>query len=75
MRILIGAAAGILWMAFLVAIAKIYGGEISGEMPMLTTAIIVAGAMAGGEFSKEPVDFDMMEQSEDEERKMMEEDE
>lgn len=49
MRILIGIAAGILWMSFLIIIAKIYGGEISGEMPMLTTAIIIAGAMAGGD--------------------------
>ena len=49
MRILIGIAAGILWMSFLAVIAKTYGCEISGEMPMLTTAIIIAGAMAGGD--------------------------
>lgn len=30
--------------------------------------MMMLGAMAGGEFSKEPVDFDMMEQNEPEEK-------
>ena len=44
---------------------------------ILTTMMMLGAmvAMVDGEFSKEPVDIDMMEQSEDEERKMMEEDE
>ena len=41
----------------------------------ILTTMMMLGAMVDGEFSKEPVDIDMMEQSEDEERKMMEEDE
>lgn len=48
MRVLYGSMAGMLWV-FLLAIATAkYGAEISNDIQWLTTAIVVAGALAGG---------------------------
>lgn len=48
MRVLTGVACGILWISFLVFLAS-KGVEIANDQVFLTTAIVVAGGMAGGD--------------------------
>ncbi len=49
LRLLYGIVAGIAW-AYLARAIMIHGGlEISNDIQMLSTAIIIAGAMAGGD--------------------------
>ena len=49
MRILHGVFAGILWILFMAAVSAKGNDKIPAGMQWLTTAIIVAGAMAGGD--------------------------
>ena len=48
MRVLTGIACGILWLTFLVFLAN-KGIQIDDNTVLLTTAIIVAGGIAGGD--------------------------
>ncbi len=48
MRFLYGIVAGIAWAYLAYSIMVHYGLEISNDIQMLSTAIIIAGAMAGG---------------------------
>ena len=48
MRVLTGVACGILWITFLVFLAS-KGAKIADDQVLLTTAIVVAGGMAGGD--------------------------
>lgn len=49
MRILHGVCAGMLWILFMAAVSAKCNDKIPADMQWLTTAIIVAGAMAGGD--------------------------
>lgn len=48
MRVLSGIACGFLWFTFLVYLASIEV-QIDANTVLLTTAIIIAGGMAGGD--------------------------
>lgn len=48
MRVLTGVVCGILWISFLVFLAS-KGVEIADDQVLLTTAIVVAGGLAGGD--------------------------
>ena len=48
MRVLTGVACGILWVSFLVFLAS-KGVQITDDQVLLTTAIVVAGGLAGGD--------------------------
>lgn len=48
MRVLTGVVCGILWVSFLV-FWESKGVEITDDQVLLTTAIVVAGGMAGGD--------------------------
>lgn len=48
MRVLTGVVCGILWITFLVFLAS-KGYQTSDDQVLLTTAIVVAGGMAGGD--------------------------
>ena len=49
MRMLYGMLAGVLWVFLLAMATAQYGAEIPSDIQWLTTAIVVAGAMAGGD--------------------------
>lgn len=49
MRILYGIAAGIIWTSLFAVVMETYNLEISGDMQWLSIAIVIAGAMAGGD--------------------------
>lgn len=49
MRILYGIAAGIIWIYLLAIVMEACNLEISGDMQWLSIAIVIAGAMAGGD--------------------------
>ena len=49
MRILYGMLVGMLWVFLLAMATAQFGAEISNDIQWLTTAIVVAGAMAGGD--------------------------
>ena len=49
MRMLYGMLAGILWVFLLAMATAQFGAEISNDIQWLTTAIVVAGALAGGD--------------------------
>lgn len=48
MRVLTGICCGILWITFLVFLVS-KGNQIDNNMTLLTTAIVVAGGLAGGD--------------------------
>lgn len=48
MRVLTGIVCGILWITFLAFLVS-KGNQIDSNMTVLTTAIVVAGGMAGGD--------------------------
>lgn len=48
MRVLTGVVCGILWITFLVFLAS-KGVQIANDQVLLTTSIVVAGGMAGGD--------------------------
>lgn len=48
MRVLTGVACGILWVSFLAFLAS-KGVQITDDQVLLTTAIVVAGGLAGGD--------------------------
>ena len=48
MRVLTGIVCGFLWFTFLVFLANV-GIQIDDNTVLLTTAIIIAGGMAGGD--------------------------
>lgn len=48
MRVLTGVVCGILWITFL-AFLVTKGVQISNDQVLLTTSIVVAGGMAGGD--------------------------
>lgn len=48
MRVLTGIACGILWVSFLAFLAS-KGVQISNDQVLLTTSIVLAGGMAGGD--------------------------
>lgn len=48
MRILTGICCGILWTTFLMFLVS-KGNQIDNNMTLLTTAIVVAGGLAGGD--------------------------
>lgn len=48
MRILTGVVCGIFWLIFLVFLVS-KGNQIDNNMTLLTTAIVVAGGLAGGD--------------------------
>ena len=49
MRLFYGIIAGIMWVFLMVTVATKYGAEIPPDIQWLTTAIVAAGAMAGGD--------------------------
>lgn len=49
MRILTGIISGMIWMTFLAVMATKLGIQIDDNTALLTTAIIIAGGMAGGD--------------------------
>lgn len=49
MRMLYGMLAGVLWVFLMATAVAKYGAEIPDNIQWLTTAIVVAGAMAGGD--------------------------
>ena len=49
MRMLYGMLAGVLWVFLMATVATKYGAEIPPDIQWLTTAIVAAGAMAGGD--------------------------
>ena len=46
-KLLDGAVAGVIWITIL-AFFVVRGAQISADITLVTTAIVVAGAMAGG---------------------------
>lgn len=48
MRVLTGVVCGILWISFLAFLAS-KGIQITNDQVLLTTAIVVAGGIAGGD--------------------------
>lgn len=48
MRVLTGVVCGILWVSFLAFLAS-KGVQISDDQILLTTSIVVAGGIAGGD--------------------------
>ena len=49
MRTLYGMLAGVLWVFLMATATAKYGAKIPDNIQWLTTAIVVAGAMAGGD--------------------------
>lgn len=49
MRIIYGCAAAVLWCSACAYLIAKTGASISEDIQVLTTAIIIAGAMAGGD--------------------------
>lgn len=49
MRMLYGMLAGVLWVFLMATAVAKYGAKIPDNIQWLTTAIVVAGAMAGGD--------------------------
>lgn len=49
MRMLYGMLAGVLWVLLMATATAKYGATIPDNIQWLTTAIVVAGAMAGGD--------------------------
>ena len=49
MRMLYGMLAGVLWVFLMATATAKYGAKIPDNIQWLTTAIVVAGAMAGGD--------------------------
>ena len=49
MRTLYGMLAGVLWVFLMATAVAKYGAKIPDNIQWLTTAIVVAGAMAGGD--------------------------
>jgi hypothetical protein len=49
MRFLYGVVAGFVWSSSCTFLMSKYGMKVSNDMQILSTAIIIAGAMAGGD--------------------------